>query len=87
MGKSAYLTDNALSAQNILCYDHGDVVSNGYKVRNPLKFPAPLMVFQLSVISLTSLLIGVALKPLGQPALVAQVLVSTFPNFVKIFSV
>ncbi|XP_049354671.1 cation/H(+) antiporter 15-like [Solanum verrucosum] len=74
MAKSAYLTDNAFSERNIVCYDHSDVISNGYKVRNPLRFPAPLMVFQLSIISLTSLIIGVGLKPLGQPILVAQVL-------------
>ncbi|MCE0480821.1 hypothetical protein HAX54_037967 [Datura stramonium] len=74
MAKSAYLTDNSFIEQNILCYDPTDVTSNGYKARNPLKFPAPLMVFQLSVISLTSLLIGVGLKPLGQPTLVSQVL-------------
>ncbi|KAJ8537226.1 hypothetical protein K7X08_035627 [Anisodus acutangulus] len=74
MAKSSYLMDNSFTEQNILCYDPSDVSSNGYKVRNPLKLPAPLMVFQLSVISLTSLLIDVGLKPLGQPSLVAQVL-------------
>ncbi|XP_059275103.1 cation/H(+) antiporter 15-like [Lycium ferocissimum] len=74
MAKSSALTDTSFTAENILCYDPADVSSNGYKVRNPLKFPAPLMVFQLSVISLTSLLIDVGLKPLGQPSLVAQVL-------------
>lgn len=79
MAKSTYLTDS-FTADSILCYDPADISSNGYKVRNPLKFPAPLMVFQLSVISFTTLLIGVGLKPLGQPTLVAHVLVSTFSN-------
>ncbi|KAM3375860.1 cation/H(+) antiporter 15-like [Capsicum galapagoense] len=74
MAKSAYLMENSFSAENILCYNPADVYSNGYKIRNPLKFPAPLMIFQLSVISLTSLLICVGLKPLGQPNLVSQVL-------------
>ncbi|XP_009587092.1 cation/H(+) antiporter 15-like [Nicotiana tomentosiformis] len=75
MGNAAVLNNTSTStAQNIWCYDPEDVSSNGYKVRNPLKFPAPLMVFQLSVISLTSLLIDAGLKPLGQPSLVAQVL-------------
>ncbi|KAL0299345.1 UNVERIFIED_CONTAM: Cation/H(+) antiporter 15 [Sesamum radiatum] len=42
--------------------------------RNPLNYAVPLILLQLSAISLASLLIEICLQPLGQSSIVAQIL-------------
>ncbi|KAG8390152.1 hypothetical protein BUALT_Bualt01G0053800 [Buddleja alternifolia] len=59
----------------IVCQYKENIASFGHWLRrNPLDYSVPLILLQLSVISLTSMVIGFCLQPLGQSSIVAQIL-------------
>lgn len=43
--------------------------------RNPLNYSVPLILVQFSLISITSMLIDICLRPLGQSSMVTQIFV------------
>uniref|UniRef100_A0A5B7C9H8 Uncharacterized protein n=1 Tax=Davidia involucrata TaxID=16924 RepID=A0A5B7C9H8_DAVIN len=60
--------------KTLVCQDPGNIVSKGaWLHQNPLYFTTPLLLLQLSVISITSSLIDLCLKPLGQSSIVSQI--------------
>ena len=73
------MEDDGVSSGNqfIVCQYKDYVASIGTWLRNPLNYSAPLLLLQLSFISLTSMLIDSGLKFLGQTTLVAQIIVRT----------
>ncbi|XP_073296981.1 cation/H(+) antiporter 15-like [Primulina huaijiensis] len=61
--------------KNVVCQykDNLSKINGLWFNRNPLHFAIPLFLFQLSLISITSLLIEKCLHPLGQSSIVAQI--------------
>ncbi|CAL5404696.1 unnamed protein product [Camellia sinensis] len=58
----------------IVCQDYKSAASRGiWKHSNPLKFATPLLLLQLSMISLTTVLIDFCLQPLGQSTIVSKI--------------
>ncbi|CAA0834444.1 Cation/H(+) antiporter 15 [Striga hermonthica] len=69
--------DNEVSSGglHIVCQYSNNVATFGYWLnKNPLNYTVPLLLLQLSVISLVSMLIEICLHPLGQSSIVSQIL-------------
>ncbi|XP_059627070.1 cation/H(+) antiporter 15-like [Cornus florida] len=59
----------------IVCQNKGSIISKGIWLnQNPLEYATPLLLLQLSMISITSKLIDLCLKPLGQSTIVSQII-------------
>ncbi|KAL6581264.1 hypothetical protein OROMI_007187 [Orobanche minor] len=70
-------SSDAVSSGNkhIICQYTDNIASFGqFLHRNPLEFSVPLILMQLSLITLTSQIIELCLQPLGQSSVVAQIL-------------
>lgn len=67
---------HALSLTNSKGFWYGD---------NPLDFSLPLLLLQLSLVSILSGIFYLILKPLGQPPVISQILVSSHPSLLLIF--
>lgn len=60
-----------------LCDLVGQITSRGvFHGEDPLDFSLPLLLLQLSLISIVTRVFQLILKPLGQPVIVSQILVS-----------
>ncbi|KAL3521270.1 hypothetical protein ACH5RR_019419 [Cinchona calisaya] len=60
--------------ETFVCYDPHKISSNGFWTdQNPLHFSTPLLLLQLSLVSLTSMLIDICIKPLGQSTIISQI--------------
>lgn len=65
--------------RTIVCHGWGGNVgthSGVWENNNPLYYATPLLLLQLSLISIVSLFIDLCLQPLGQSTIVSQILVS-----------
>lgn len=66
-----------LTNKTMFCHDPSMVNSYGvWHGRSPLQSSVPLILAQLTLITLTSKLVDLGLKPLGQPSIVSQIVVS-----------
>lgn len=78
---------NALALRaNLVCTSFNQINSKGLFVGDdPLDYSVPALLLQLSLISVFTRIIQSLLKPLGQPLIVSQILVSInpFPDMVR----
>ncbi|GFP86583.1 cation/H(+) antiporter 15 [Phtheirospermum japonicum] len=71
------MASDAVSSGNkhIICQYKDSIASFGlFLHRNPLEYSVPLLLLQLSLITITSTIIELCLHPLGQSSVVAQIL-------------
>ncbi|KAL3524023.1 hypothetical protein ACH5RR_016857 [Cinchona calisaya] len=60
--------------KTFVCHNPHKISSYGcWTKQNPLHYTTPLLLLQLSVVSLTSMLIDICIKPLGQCTIVSQI--------------
>ena len=77
MKASANIVLDSVGNRTLVCHDPHKISSNGlWTNENPLNYSTPLLLMQLSLVSLTSMLIDVIIKPLGQSTIVSQIFVS-----------
>lgn len=66
-----------LTNKTMFCHDPSMINSNGiWHGKNPLLSSVPLLLTQLTLISLASKTAEICLRPLGQSSIVSQILVS-----------
>ncbi|EPS58780.1 hypothetical protein M569_16033, partial [Genlisea aurea] len=71
------MADDGVSAgdKHVLCQYSDRIATFGLWInKNPLNFTVPLLLLQLSIITIASLIIETVLHPLGQSSIVAQIL-------------
>nr|XP_027110700.1 cation/H(+) antiporter 15-like [Coffea arabica] len=74
MNASANIVLDSVGNRTLVCHDPHKISSNGlWTNENPLNYSTPLLLMQLSLVSLTSMLIDVIIKPLGQSTIVSQI--------------
>lgn len=65
------------SDQMIVCYAPTMITTNGiWQGDNPLDYSLPLFILQLTLVVITTRLLVFALKPLRQPRVISEILVS-----------
>ncbi|KAK9283525.1 hypothetical protein L1049_011772 [Liquidambar formosana] len=63
-----------MANMTLVCENPNNIQSKGiWSQSNPLNFSTPLLLCQISIISIISQLIGFCLKPLGQSSIVSQI--------------
>lgn len=75
----ASVYDNAAANIPYTCQELGRANSRGlWYGDNPMFFSVPLLLAQLTLISIFTRFLDCLLKPLAQPSIVSQILVSSF---------
>lgn len=70
-------TNDGGSDPSYVCYKFNQINSRGLPFgENPLGYSVPSFLLQLSLISMVTRLVHFLLKPVGQPLIVSQILVS-----------
>lgn len=77
-------TDLMAQPNEIVCYSPTMITTNGvWQGDNPLDFSFPLFVLQLMIIVITTRLLVYLLKPVNQPRVVAEILVTSVFLYVQ----
>lgn len=68
----------ALVNQTVVCYTPSMVTTNGvWQGDNPIDFALPVFILQTTLIVVVTRILVFALKPLRQPRVIAEILVSS----------
>lgn len=76
---------NQMEESLIVCYAPTMITTNGiWQGDNPLDYSLPLFIVQLTLVVAITRLLVIILKPIRQPRVIAEILVSNLLNFPKI---
>lgn len=76
-----------VSNTQIVCYAPTLITTNGiWQGDNPLAYSLPLFILQLTLVVLTTRTLVFVLKPLRQPRVIAEIIVSDDPTLPASFS-
>lgn len=77
---SANVTDRMMASimGSVVCYSPTLITTNGiWKGSNPLEYSLPLFIIQVILVVITTRVLVLLLKPLHQPRVVAEIIVTT----------